>query len=159
MKGIDNMNKQIDYKIIDQVICNTLSMLSINAQLIDENSYDNDFKVSSSVIAMVTLIGDIKVNMFYSMDIKIAESIIAIMMGASEYTMDTIGRSAIAELANMITGAVCTALSTDFESLDITTPTVLTGQAVNCTIHSVSSNHMKFETQLGLINIDLAFES
>lgn len=153
------MNKGIDNTMITKVVCDTLSMIGISAQLKDEHFVDNNFKVSNSVLSMIAIIGDIKINMIYSMEMKTAESIIAIMMGASEYNMDTLGRSAIAELSNMISGSVCTALSADYATLDITTPTVLTGKTVSCIIHSVESKHVEFETKLGSIGIDLALES
>jgi len=159
MKGTDYMNSQIDYTAIAKVVCDTLSMLGINAQLKNEVCYSTDCKVSNSVLAMVGVLGNIKFNMICSMEMKTAENIVAIMMGATEYSMDSIGRSGIAELSNMLSGSICTALSVDGTSLDITTPTVLTGEIVSCTIHSVESRHMEFETQLGLIRIAFAFET
>jgi len=83
---------------------------------------------SSGVLVIIGLMGDIKGNVIYGMNVKDAKKIASIMMmGMPVETFDEIAQSAISELINMITATVATNFSKANKSVDISTPTLIEG--------------------------------
>lgn len=82
-----------------------------------------------SVVVLIGLTGEIKGNIIISLSKNLACKIASIMMGGMiVLELDEISKSAIAELCNMILGNTATIFSKESMSIDITPPTVLTGE-------------------------------
>lgn len=87
--------------------------------------------VSSGVICIVGIVGDIKGNVVYSIDtddaIRIASKM---MMGMELNSLDDMAKSAISELTNMLTANSATCFCDIDINVDISTPTLLHGENI-----------------------------
>lgn len=83
---------------------------------------------SLGVVIIIGLIGDIKGNIIYTLNIENAKKIASIMMmGMPIENFDDLAQSAISELVNMLTANVATNFSSDNITVDISTPTLIHG--------------------------------
>lgn len=84
--------------------------------------------VTSGVVILVGIVGDIKGNVVYSLDIESAKKVAStMMMGMPVDEFDEMSKSAISELANMLTANAATIFSNIGTRIDISTPTLLHG--------------------------------
>ena len=146
----------IDYTLAAESICTTASMMGIQTNLKGNMESHDDFNIEDDVIVIIGIIADKKYNVAYSMEKKTAQRIAGAMMGIESYDMDEIGRSAIGELINMISGNIASSFSSD--EFDITLPTVIVGNHISCVMQSFESNQLIFETQFGPLNVNFALE-
>ena len=80
------------------------------------------------VMIIIGLAGKIRGNVVVSFDYETAYKIVSAMMGGMPIqTLDEMSKSAIAEVCNMILGNTATIFSKKNIHVDITPPTVLTG--------------------------------
>ena len=83
---------------------------------------------SPGVVIIIGLIGDIKGNIIYGMNLENAKKIAStMMMGMPVENFDELAQSAISELINMLTANVATNFSKENISVDISTPTLIEG--------------------------------
>lgn len=83
---------------------------------------------SQGVVCIVGIVGDLAGNVIYSMSEETAKLTASGMMGGMEVeAFDEIAQSAISELCNMLAANACIALSAKDLTLDISTPTLLSG--------------------------------
>lgn len=91
---------------------------------------------SSNVMVLIGLTGKISgsavINFGKEVACKIAS---AMMMGIPVTELDEISKSAIGELCNMILGNTATLFSRKGINIDITPPTILTGDNMQLTVH------------------------
>lgn len=88
------------------------------------------FSVSDMVI-MIGVVGEIRGQICLELSSKTGMKIVSAMMeGITVVEMDEIGISAIAELGNMIMGNTCSIFSKNKINIDITPPTILTGDKI-----------------------------
>ena len=88
------------------------------------------YDVNSPLIE-VGLIGKIKGKAILNMPLPIALALISnMMMGAKVTEIDTLGKSALNELANMIMGNTATILYNKGIGIDITTPKMMFGDGI-----------------------------
>lgn len=84
---------------------------------------------SGSLVVLIGLTGDLLGNVAITMDQKLACSIASLMMGGAEVPfLDEMAKSAVAELGNMILGNTGILLAQMGIRIDVTPPTVLTGE-------------------------------
>ncbi len=84
---------------------------------------------SDSVVVLIGLTGQLYGSVIISLSKGLACNIASIMMGGMEVTeLDEISKSAIAELGNMVMGNTANSLSQQNITVDITPPTVFTGE-------------------------------
>jgi len=114
--------------------------------------------LSGGVAIIIGIAGEFKGQVFFSMDESTACKIASIMMFGMEVTkLEDIAISAIAELGNMIMGNVSTEFSNNGVEINITPPSILSGNDI-----SVSSIGMRTICiplaleSLGKIEIDIA---
>lgn len=82
-----------------------------------------------AVVIIVGLTGDLKGQAVLSLSSDVAKEIASTMMGGMPVDeLNDISRSAISELGNMILGTAASLLSQKKISIDITPPTMLTGE-------------------------------
>lgn len=87
------------------------------------------------IIVVLGLVGDMRGNVIYSMTNQCASGIAALMMGMELPEFDEMAQSAVSELTNMLTANASTELSGSGVTIDISTPTLLTGKfstTANC---------------------------
>jgi len=87
--------------------------------------------LSSGVIIIVGIVGAIKGNIVYSIDIEDAKKIAStMMMGMPVDELNDIAQSALSELTNMLTANAATRFADLGISIDISTPTLLHGNDI-----------------------------
>ncbi len=91
---------------------------------------------SDNVLVMIGLTGKIRGSVAISFSTEVACKIVSAMMcGMPVSELDEIAKSAIAELCNMILGNTATIFSKRGVDIDITPPTILTGNNLEMSIH------------------------
>lgn len=112
---------------IDSVF-NILPQLGITS-IEKGNIFIRDNKIESpGLIIIVGILGDIKGNVIYGTSIECAKEIAEkMMMGMKVEDFNELAKSAISELANMVTANAATNFSNDHITIDISTPTLIYG--------------------------------
>lgn len=91
----------------------------------------------SGVIIVLGVVGAIRGNVVYTIDIESAKQIAStMMMGAPVDEFDDMASSAISELTNMLTANAATAFSNNGILIDISTPSMLQGEDVSINMSS-----------------------
>jgi chemotaxis protein CheX len=91
----------------------------------------------SGVIIIVGLVGAIKGNVVYCIDMEDAKKIAStMMMGMPVDKLDDLAQSALSELTNMLTANAATCFSAMDIMIDISTPTLLHGNNVSVKMSS-----------------------
>jgi len=91
---------------------------------------------SSTVLVIIGLTGSIHGNVLISLEPDASCRIASAMMGGMEVpALDELAKSAIGELCNMILGRTAVMFSERNITIDITPPTVVTGENIQLSIH------------------------
>jgi chemotaxis protein CheX len=119
----------------------------------------DNMHVDLDVTSLVGITGQIRGNIAYSLSQATAKKIVsAMMMGMPVEKLDAIGRSAIAELSNMITGTASSILSECGHLTDITPPSIIFGCDIYFIISSVQTVSVEMETSVGKIEVNIGLE-
>jgi len=81
----------------------------------------------STRVILIGITGNVKGQVFIAFNSDIATKVVGNMMGMEVQTLDEMGESALAELGNMIMGNTATILYNRDIKIDITPPTLVTG--------------------------------
>lgn len=93
--------------------------------------------VCSGIVVVVGIVGDIKGNIVYSLDIESAKKIAStMMMGQPVEEFNEISKSALSELSNMLTANAITIFSEQGVDVDISTPTLFEGRDISIKMSS-----------------------
>ncbi|WCK57241.1 chemotaxis protein CheX (plasmid) [Aneurinibacillus sp. Ricciae_BoGa-3] len=112
---------------------------------------------SKDVVVMVGITGDIRGSVAINLDEEFAKQIASNMMGGMPVTaFDEIPKSAVSELSNMIMGSVCTAFASQGVSVDITPPSLLTGQNIQLTFSKLPLLSIKLKYQEFDVDFDIS---
>ncbi|MDF2984948.1 MAG: CheC protein [Eubacterium sp.] len=96
----------------------------------------NEPYTQENVIVLIGLTGQISGSAVITFKNEVACKVASgMMMGTPVIELDEIAKSAIGELCNMILGNTATIFSTKGINIDITPPTILTGQNIEMSIH------------------------
>ncbi|AVK48192.1 hypothetical protein AXY43_09210 [Clostridium sp. MF28] len=115
--------------------------------------------VNLEITSMIGIVGDIRGNIAYSMSEESAKKIIStMMMGMNVENIDEIGRSAIGELTNMITGNAATMLSDNGYLTDITPPSTVFGKDMYFIISTVETIAIEIDSSIGRIEVNIGLE-
>lgn len=118
----------------------------------------DEMYVDKDITAFLGIMGEINGNVSYSFDSETAKKIVSLMTGMPVAEMRELERSALSELANMITGNAVIRLKR-YKELDITPPTVIMGKDIFVIISSVSTLMINIETSVGVIEVNFGLES
>lgn len=119
----------------------------------------DNMRVDLDITSVVGLIGGVRGNVAYSLSEETAKSIVsAMMMGMPVEELGALGRSAIAELSNMITGTATSILSQDGALVDITPPSIIFGKEIYFLISSVQTISVDMVTVFGQIQVNIGLE-
>lgn len=111
------------------------------------------------ITALVGLSGDIRGNVAYCMGDDTARGVASVMMmGMPVDRFDEMAQSAISELANMLTSGASTAFSGQGLFVNISPPTLITGQNVKVMVSQVRTLSIEIITEAGLIEINVGLE-
>lgn len=114
---------------------------------------DNDVNI------IIGLAGELKGNLVFAMQEDTACSIASVMMGGMEVPqLDMIPKSALCELANMITGNSVSKLEEMGLLVSITPPTLVNGRHMVAMISQVETLVIQFTGDEGLLEINMALE-
>ncbi len=115
--------------------------------------------VNQDITAVVGVVGHIRGNIAYSMSEDTARRIVsAMMMGMPVEQLDEMGRSAIGEFANMVTGNASILFSNSGLEVDVTPPSIIFGKDMYFIISTVQTIKIDMETSLGKIEIYIGLE-
>ena len=115
--------------------------------------------VDTDITAVVGMVGQVRGNIAYSMAEDTAKKIVsAMMMGMPVEELDAMGRSALGEFSNMVTGNASTLLSNSGVQVDITPPSIIFGKDVYFIISSVETLKIEMESSLGKIEVNIGLE-
>jgi chemotaxis protein CheX len=122
-------------------------------------SLKNEPVPSYGVSVLVGVVGEVKGQVIYSLSEETAKGISSkMMMGMPVEEFDEMAKSAISELANMITGNASTQLSGQGLVVDISPPTLVTGTDVHITTNTMQTIVVPVETGEGIFEINVALE-
>lgn len=113
----------------------------------------------SNVIIIIGVVGEIKGQIYFEMPMETAKKIASTMMGGMPVDeLDEISKSAISEMGNMIMGNASTIFANNEISIDITPPTLLSGEKIEMSSKSPTVV-IPLELQgFGSINININAE-
>ncbi|KMT22012.1 chemotaxis protein CheX [Clostridium cylindrosporum] len=115
--------------------------------------------VGKEVTSIIGLIGDLKGNVSYCMSEDTAKKVIsAMMMGMSIDEIDEMGRSAVSELTNMITGNAATIMGENGCSVDISTPSMIFGKDVHLMISKNEVISVNMDTSIGEFEVNIGLK-
>lgn len=152
----------MDVKYINpfiQAFTNVIPQLGFNTVKKNKLSVKNQELLSSGVIIIVGLVGDIKGNVAYCVSMDNAKKIASsMMMGMPISEFDEMAQSALSELANMLTANAATVFAELEVSIDISTPTLLHGENISIKMNSNKVLCVEFLVDDIPIEINIAFE-
>ena len=112
-----------------------------------------------NVTSIVGLSKDLWGNIAYSMSEDTAKKIASIMMmGIPVETFDTIAKSAISELSNMLTARASVYFEGMGMSVQISPPTLIIGDNVTIMVSQVRTFAIEINTEVGLIELNIGIE-
>lgn len=115
--------------------------------------------ICSGVVVVIGMVGLIKGNVVFRIDLETAKTIASIMMmGAPVDELDEMSQSALAELTNMLTAGAATHFSNAGIKIDISTPTLLYGNNISISMSSKQVLCVQMKADENVIEINVAFE-
>lgn len=116
--------------------------------------------IGCGVIIIVGIVGEIRGNIVYCIEIENAKKIAStMMMGMPVNEFDEMAKSAIAELTNMLTANAATSFSNMGIPIDISTPTLLYGENMSVKMSSDQVLCVELLADDISIAINIAFEN
>lgn len=113
----------------------------------------------NQIIIMIGLVGQIKGQVYFELPVETAKKIASTMMGGAPITeLDEMSKSAVSEMGNMIMGNVSTIFASNSIKIDITPPSLLTGENIEIS-NKIPTIVVPLELQeFGIININISAE-
>lgn len=113
---------------------------------------------SSNVLVVIGFTGEISGNVVISFNNETACKIASSMMFMTVDTLDEISKSALGELCNMILGNTATLFSQSGINIDITPPTILTGDNIQLSNNKSQIISIPLSNEQGCkIDIDISY--
>lgn len=113
----------------------------------------------SGVIIVLGLVGALRGNVVYAIEMEAAKKIAStMMMGMQVNEFDEMARSAISELTNMLTANAATGFSDLGIIIDISTPTMFQGENISVKMNSNEILCVQLFADGIPIDINIAFE-
>lgn len=114
---------------------------------------------SIGVMINIGILGDIKGNIIYSMDMESAKKIASkMMMGAPIEELDDMAQSAISELTNMLTANAAIKLSEIGTNINISTPTLIYGEDFGVKLNADKTLAIEVLIDDTPVEVNIAFE-
>lgn len=127
-----------------------------NARRNGDLRLDHGSETSHDITAMVGLTGDVRGLVLLGMATTTACRVYGAMMGEEATEFDEMGRSALGELCNMISGHAATKLAEAGRQLSLTPPSIITGKGASLSTLAVPRLVIPLTTTHGDVRIDIA---
>ena len=115
--------------------------------------------VNSGVNIIIGIVGKMRGNVVYSINIESAKRIAStMMMGMPVEELDEMSKSALSELANMLTASAATNFYNLGLPIDISTPTLLQGENMSIKMSSNQVLCVELTADDNVIEVNIAFE-
>lgn len=108
------------------------------------------------VTVLLSIVGDIRGVVLYSMDIGMALAMVSQMLGAKQEEFDDLAQSGIAEMGNVITGMVTTYLAEAGYHCSISVPTLMIGSGTMLSTLDLKRVVIPLSTEMGRMYIHIA---
>jgi chemotaxis protein CheX len=115
-------------------------------------------QTSAQISALIAVTGGVTGLVVYSMSRATALGLASKMMGEALDDLDEIGQSAIAELANVITGQAGSMLESQGFSSDMSPPVLLVGSGSSIATFNLTRLVVPLVMEAGDFNVDLAIK-
>ncbi len=115
-------------------------------------------QTSDEVSVLIAITGGVTGLVIYSMSTAAALKIASSMMGEEVPELDSMAQSAIAEIANMITGQAGIALERAGYGSDMSPPVMLVGNGSSITTFNLARLVVPLVASFGEFNIDIAIK-
>ena len=111
------------------------------------------------MLIVVGIVGEIKGNVVYCLDLENAKKIASVMMmGMPVNEFDDMAQSALSELANMLTATAATSFSGIGISVDISTPTMMYGDNISIKMNSTKVLCIELLADKIPISVNISFD-
>lgn len=115
---------------------------------------------NNNVGSVIAVTGRLSGNVAYAMSMNTAKNLVStMMMGMPVETIDDMGKSAIGELSNMITGHASMELSQNGYEVNITPPDVKVHEDSIGHINKNETIAVNLETSVGVIEVNIALKA
>ncbi|KDR94487.1 chemotaxis protein CheX [Peptoclostridium litorale DSM 5388] len=112
---------------------------------------------AENVVVMIGITGQLKGNAMISMNEEVAKSVASkMMMGMPVEVLDDMAKSALSELGNMIMGTGATKLEGAGIKIDITPPSLMTGNNLSISSAAMDNMCIPVDTDCGHIEITIS---
>lgn len=116
--------------------------------------------VNTGVIIILGIVGAIRGNVVYVVDMEDAKKIAStMMMGMPVNEFDEMSQSALSELTNMLTANAATSFAASGIPIDISTPTLLHGENISVKMSSQQVLCVQLLADEVPIELNIAFEN
>jgi chemotaxis protein CheX len=114
----------------------------------------------NGVGSIIGITGRLNGNVAYAMSIETAKKLVStMMMGMPVDAIDEMGKSAIGELSNMITGHASMELSQKGYEVNITPPDVRVQEGGIRGINIIETIAVNLETSVGIVEVNIALNN
>lgn len=114
---------------------------------------------ASGIVLTLGIVGDKKGNVAYAIDTEGAKQIAStMMMGMPVDELDDMAKSAISELSNMLTANATINFSNDGITVDISPPTMLTGEEIELSMSKEQIMCVEFDIDGIKLEINVALD-
>lgn len=115
--------------------------------------------VTQDITSISGLAGDVCGNVAYCFPEETAKKIVStMMMGMPVEQLDAMGRSALSEFCNMVTGTATATLGSSNSKVKVTPPSIIIGQEVFMIISNVETLMIEFKSAVGLVELNIGLE-
>lgn len=117
----------------------------------------NNSLSANDIVVIIGITGDLNGQLILSFSKETALNIVSkMMMDTPILELDDMSISAIGELGNIIIGNYITSLSNNNLKIDITTPTVLSGDKMKINLFNKKQISVPFNSDLGKMVVDIS---
>lgn len=152
----------MDVKYVNPFIksfCSVMPQLGFASAGVGELSAKKQDVVTSGLVIVLGIIGEVKGNVVYTLDFEGTTKIASTMIGSPVEEVDDLVKSAISELTNMLTAHAATELSNVGISIQISTPTLFYGDNINVHMNSDKILCVRLIADDISLYVNIAFES
>lgn len=116
--------------------------------------------VGSGVVVVLGIVGSLRGNVVYLIDIESAKKIASVMMGGMDVDeFDEMAGSALSELTNMLTATAATHFADMGVSIDISTPTMIQGKNISVKMSSQHTSSIELIADGIPVEVNISFEN
>ncbi len=121
-----------------------------------EVSLENTCYTPSDVTVLLSVVGDVRGVVLFSMSVPMALKLVSTMLGQELQDFDELAQSGIAEMGNVITGVATTHLAEAGYRCSISVPTLVVGRGTMLSTLDFKRLVVPLKTNLGDMSIHIA---